>query len=371
MITFLRQLRNGHNNRTVRPFVHSVALVGMRNIRDYKVHLRPDSESLGTASPFNIITKAFTINSFSEEQIKELYNQHTIESGQIFENDAVELVWQQTQGQPWLVNAIAREVTLEMLKKDYTKPVTASLVNEAIQTIILRRDVHIDSLLDKLQDPRVQRVIEPLMLGEDIDTNSSDFYYVRDLGLIKATKQKIEPANPIYAEVIARTLNSYLQDTLYRSEDYQEYQMPRYLENGKINMDFLMSDFQQFWRENSEIWQERFQYKEAAPHLILMAFLQRVVNGGGQIIREMAAGRGRLDICMLYQNQKYPIEIKLWRGEKTLTKGLEQTAKYMDNLGVKNGILAIFNRNTTISWDDKLYSRKEQTGDKTITVVGL
>jgi hypothetical protein len=64
------------------------------------------------------------------------------------------------------------------------------------------------------------------------------------------------------------------------------YQIPRYLKNGRIDMDFLMRDFQQFWRENSAIWEERFLYKEAAPHLILMAFLQRVVNGGGQILRE-------------------------------------------------------------------------------------
>ncbi|MDR2556820.1 MAG: ATP-binding protein, partial [Bacteroidales bacterium] len=71
MIAFLRQLRDGHNSRAMSPFVDSVALVGMRNIRDYKVHLRPDSESLGTASPFNIITKAFTINSFTKAQIEE------------------------------------------------------------------------------------------------------------------------------------------------------------------------------------------------------------------------------------------------------------------------------------------------------------
>jgi hypothetical protein len=132
-----------------------------------------------------------------------------------------------------------------------------------------------------------------------------------------------------------------------------------------------MRDFQQFWRENSAIWEERFLYKEAAPHLILMAFLQRVVNGGGKIYREMAAEKGFLDLCLIYGEQKYPIELKLWRGEKTLTQGLEQIARYMDAYGCTEGWLVLFDRRSKAKWDDKLYLRKVVAGEKTITVVGL
>jgi hypothetical protein len=136
-------------------------------------------------------------------------------------------------------------------------------------------------------------------------------------------------------------------------------------------MDFLMRDFQQFWRENSEIWLGRFDYSEAAPHLIMMAFLQRVINGGGQLIREMAAGRGRLDLCVMYGDEKYPIELKLWRGEKTRAQGVEQTLRYMDVYGAREGWLAIFNRDTDASWDEKIYMEKETVDGKTVTVVGL
>ncbi|MDR2437746.1 MAG: AAA-like domain-containing protein, partial [Planctomycetaceae bacterium] len=124
LISFLRQLRNGYNNRAVTPFVHSIALVGMRNIRDYKTKIRPDSESLGTTSPFNIITESLTLNNFTKNEIIQLYQQHTDDTGQQFEPDAIELVWEQTQGQPWLVNAIAREVIVKKLQKDYTRSVT-------------------------------------------------------------------------------------------------------------------------------------------------------------------------------------------------------------------------------------------------------
>jgi hypothetical protein len=371
LISFLRQLRDGYNNRARIPFVHSTDLVGMRNIRDFKAKVRPDSQTLGSASPFNIVTKALTLKNFSQEEIAMLYGQHTDETGQVFEADAIEQVWKQTQGQPWLVNAIACEVVAEMLASDYSQAVTADMVEEAIQNIILRRDTHIDSLLERLKEERVRNVIQPLITGEkgSVDKLSDDYSYVRDLGLIRDTRGGYEPANPIYAEVIVRTLNFNEQDSLL--DPRYPYQMPRYLKDGRIDMDYLMRDFQQFWRENSEIWAERFAYKEAAPHLILMAFLQRVVNGGGQIHREMVAGKGFLDLCLVYEGQKYPIELKLWRGEKALKEGIEQTARYMDVYGCSEGWLALFDPRPGKNWDDKIYTRKEAFGAQTITVVGL
>jgi hypothetical protein len=370
LILFLRQLRDGYNSRSFRAFVHSVALVGMRNIRDYKARVRPDSESLGSASPFNIVNKTYTLKNFTKEEIIQLYHQHTTATGQIFETKAIELVWEQTQGQPWLVNAIANEIIVEILQSDYTQPVTTELVNEAIQTIILNRPTHIDSLLERLKEERVRRIIEPIILGNSIiNRESDDFLYTRDLGLIREIKSQIEPANPIYSEVIIRKLSSITQDIL--QEPKYPYQLPRYLKDEHIDMDSLMCDFQQFWREHSEIWLERYEYKEAAPHLILMAFLQRVINGGGQIIREMAAGTYRLDLCLMYEDKKYPIELKIRYGDKYIDEGLKQLICYMDTLGSKEGWLAVFDRRREVAWEDKIYTKKEILDGKTITIVGL
>jgi hypothetical protein len=369
LISFLRQLRDGYNNRSSIPFLHSVALVGMRNIRDFKVKIRPDSQTLGSASPFNIVKKSLTLQNFTREEVAMLYGQHTADAGQVFEDSAIDLAWEQTQGQPWLVNAIACEVIEQILHSDYTRAVTSEMVAQAIQTIILRRDTHIDSLLERLKEERVRNVIEPVILGGYVDITTDDFYYARDLGLIRVTKEKTEPANPIYAEVIVRTLNYSLQSELQQHNPL--YQMPRYLKGGRIDMDFLMRDFQQFWRENSEIWRNRFDYKEAAPHLVMMGFLQRVVNGGGQIIREMALGNDRLDLCLIYEGERYPIELKLRYNEKTLEKGIEQIAGYMDSCGCTEGWLVIFDQRPDISWDDKIYMRKELSDNKTITIVGV
>ena len=370
LITFLRQLRSGYIDRSTIPFVHSLALVGMRNIRDYKAQIRPDSQSAGSASPFNIVTETYTLKNFTKDEITILYRQHTEDTGQVFEPAAIELVYEQTQGQPWLVNAIAREVIEDILQYDYSQPVTASMVHQAIQTIILRRDTHIDSLLERLKEERVRRVIEPMISGDAFfDRLSDDYKYVTDLGLIKDVNNRIQPSNPIYAEVIARVLSYDAQQNLMIQKP--ESDIPRYLKNGKIDIDFLMQDFQQFWRENSAIWVDYFQYREAAPHLILQAFLQRVLNGGGDIIREPAAGTGRADLCVVYEGHKYPIELKIYRSEKTVSDGIKQTLQYMDTFGCTEGWLAIFDQRPEISWDDKIYMKKENMEGKTVTVIGL
>jgi AAA+ ATPase superfamily predicted ATPase len=370
LITFLRQLRDGYNSRSITPFVHSVALVGMRNIRDYKAKVRPESQGLGGASPFNIVAKAYTLKNFTKEEIIFLYQQHTNETGQIFEENAIELVWQQTQGQPWLVNAIAREVIVELLDSDYTKPITSELVGNAIQNIIINRPTHIDSLLARLKEECVQAIIEPMILGESfIDKESEDFLYTKDLGLIRVVNSLVEPANPIYAEIIIRKLSSNAQEEL--GNPIYPYQVPRYLKNGRIDMDYLMRDFQQFWQANGDIWAKKIDYPEAAPHLVLMAFLQRIINGGGQVIREMASGTGRLDLCLIYIGQKYPIELKLVHSKKYLEDGLIQTARYMDIHCCNEGWLVVFARKTDASWEDRLYMKKENVDGKTITIVGI
>ena len=370
LISFLRQLRAGYVNRTLAPFVHSVALVGMHNIRDYKALIRSERETLGSASPFNIVTEALTLKNFTKEKISSLYQQHTDETGQLFEEEAIDFVFEQTQGQPWLVNAIAREVIVKMLDFDYSKTITAELVYQAIQTIILRRDTHIDSLLERLKEERVRRIIEPMLLGGDIPSLLSDDYqYVIDLGLIKNIEGKVQPANPIYAEVIARTLSYDLQYKLILEKP--DSTIPHYLKDGIMDVDYLMQDFQQFWRENSDIWIDKFYYREAAPHLILQAFLQRILNVGGHIIREMAAGTGRTDLCVVYEGRKYPIELKIRRDDKALAKGIEQTMQYMDTFGCTEGWLAIFDQRPEIAWDDKIFMKKETVAGKMVTVVGL
>jgi hypothetical protein len=216
LITFLRQLRDGYVNRIRAPFIHSLALVGMRSIRDYKAEVRPGGTTLGSASPFNIVTKSLTLNNFTRDEIGTLYAQHTADTGEAFAPEAVARAHYWTEGQPWLVNALAREIVMEMPDRDRAAAVSPALIDEAAERLMRRRDTHLDSLLERLKEPRVRGVIEPIMTGGggEIDRLGDDFEYVKDLGLVKVTLGTISPANPIYATVIARTLNFNTQENL-------------------------------------------------------------------------------------------------------------------------------------------------------------
>jgi hypothetical protein len=246
------------------------------------------------------------------------------------------------------------------------------MVSEAIKTIILRRDVHIDQLLDKLKEERVKKVIEQMITGEgdDMERMSDDFNYVKDLGLIRLEGKTVAAGNPIYGEVIIRTLNYNEQAILESNEQFEYLGMPKYYKNNSVDMTLMLQDFQQFWRENSDIWQERFQYKEAAPHLILQAFLQRVFNGGGDVRREMATGRERLDLCITYYGKKYPIELKINKGKQSIERGIVQTLRYMDTMGCTEGWLVVFDRDNTKSWDERIYRKTEIVNGKTVNIFG-
>ena len=367
LISFLRQLRDGYVNRKEIPFPKSIALVGMLDVRDYKAQIRPDGESLGQISPFNIIRKDLLIPNFTEDDIRTLYAQHTAETGQVFADGVLEDVWRLTRGQPWLVNAIACECVEEIHRFRYTEPITAADVEAAKEAIIRRRDTHVDSLMERMREPRVRRIVEPLILGDETEltANDDDWRFITDLGLLRVEEGTLVPANPMYAEIIGRYLSRGEQDRMIRSVP----ETPWVKDDG-LDMAGIMSAFQRFWRENSGADRDIMGYREAVPHLVLMAFLQRVTNGGGHINREMAVGQGRLDLCVEFRGARYAIEVKTsanFKGEKSY----EQCAKYLDTLKLTEGWMPIFDKSKTKTWDEKIYVRDEACDGKVIHVVGL
>jgi hypothetical protein len=191
------------------------------------------------------------------------------------------------------------------------------------------------------------------------------------LGLVKIEGQ-IRMANPIYQEVIPRQLT-------YGTEVMTPQQPEWYIRpsDGRLDMDDLLTAFQAFFREHSEHWVERFQYKEAGPQLLMQAFLQRIVNGGGRIEREYGLGRLRTDLLIIwpYQDkvQKIVIELKLLHKglEQTLAAGLEQTWAYLDRCAADEGHLVIFDRTPDKPWQEKLFRRETILHGKIIKVWGM
>ncbi|MBR1682949.1 MAG: AAA-like domain-containing protein [Bacteroidaceae bacterium] len=380
LVAVLRQIRSGYANRPA-AFPQTIILCGVRDVRDYRIVLSNQDIVTG-GSAFNIKAESLRLGNFTKEEIHELYMQHTRETGQEFDEACFPMVWDATEGQPWLVNALAYEVTWKMKEnRDRSIRIIPEMIYRAQERIIYRRDTHIDILIYKLQEPRVKRVIEPILANsEEADEGlipSDDVLYVQDMGLIAVERGKPRRiANGIYREIIPRELTWSTQDSLVQQPQW--YQRP----DGRIDVEKLLLDFQQFFRQNSDSWIQKFDYAEAGPQLLLQAFLQRIVNGGGYIDREYGLGRKRTDLLIrkpLTEGyggpvQRVVLELKIKREalETVIEKGLQQTAEYMDLVGaVDEGHLIIFDRSNEKTWEERIWHRSYDYQGRTIVVWGM
>ncbi len=366
LISILRQLREGYQGRP-KHFPSSIALVGLRDIREYKVKIREEHKSLGTASPFNVKSESIFLNNFSRQEVYELLEQHTRETGQVFSEEIKDEIYRLSNGQPWLVNALARQIVSKILKDDYSKEIKLDIVSEAKNQLILRRDTHLDSLVDKLREDRIKRIVQAIIIGDNLpfDIYDDDIVYARDLGIVTQTAP-LRFSNPIYAEIVPRVMASPIQYSIP-----EEIQTQRFVRSdGSLDMERLLKAFQEFYRRNSGAWLDRFEYKESAHHLLLMAFLERLVNSGGEIIREMAVGNGRIDLLVRFGKQEFAMEVKIKRDRYTIPEGKEQLGRYLDRLGLNQGYLVVFDPGKK-SWKEKLYYKEVALGEKKIIMVGL
>jgi hypothetical protein len=369
LISVLRQLRAGYTRRP-RAFPHALCLIGLRDIRDYRIYSDASKRFMVGGSAFNIKDKSIRLNDFTLEQVKELYAQHTQATAQKFTHHALQRIFDLTRGQPWLVNALGRELCFEEQAIDWKQTVHKADVDKAAEVLIKRRDVHLDQLADKLTEPRVARIIESILVGENKVSNETDSHlnedkqYLIDLGLVRSGEQGLEIANPIYREIIPRELTAYRQEMLGINPQW-------YVKaDGKLDIQKVLAAYIKFYKQHHELVTKRRTYTEAAHHLLLIAWLQRIVNSGGCVNHEYAAGLGRLDLCIEFADERFAFELKLSRKE-ALTEGKEQLANYLQRLSLEQGWLVIFSRKEVSDWDAVGKREWVEEGGKKIEVIWL
>ncbi|KAK3604920.1 hypothetical protein CHS0354_000583 [Potamilus streckersoni] len=371
-VTFRVTIAGRSYNDKPHAFPQSIILCGVRDVRDYRIHSSRTKEIITGGSAFNIKADSIRLGNFSKEEVNELYQQHTDETGQVFTEEARDLAWEYTKGQPWLVNALAYEITFRMKDmRDRTKPITGEIMRQAKERMVVSRATHIDQLADKLEEPRVFNVIFPIVNGsENLDNiPGDDINYCIDLGLITKTEisNQYEISNDIYREVIPRELTYVAQISFSTTHEPQVWYLKNVDGVNLLDVEKLLTAFQQFYREHSEHWLKGMLYREAGPQLLLQAYLQRVVNGGGWIEREYGLGKGRTDLFVIWPvgpepKQRIVIEVKVKREkdslQATIKKGLEQTRAYMDRCKATHGHLVVFDPNPKKRWGQKIYKKK-------------
>ncbi|MBK8042163.1 MAG: hypothetical protein IPK21_05585 [Haliscomenobacter sp.] len=214
-------------------------------------------------------------------------------------------------------------------------------------------------------------IVLSIINGEapDFDDYNDAVRYCRDLGII-TPGNPVQFANPYTGEIITRILNSSFSDGI--NQDLAQtswYLRPRRRPGYGQTAERLC----RVYRRHSESWLERFQYKEAGHQLLLMAFLQRILNGGGRIEREMAIGNGRTDLAVFWQDQVFPIELKMHHDRWSEPDGLQQLARYMDKLGQKQGYLILFEKKTSeeLPWETRIRRELHEVDGKEVILLGM
>ena len=216
----------------------------------------------------------------------------------------------------------------------------------------------------------------------------SDVDYCVDLGLVRSTRAGVEIANPIYKEVLPRELTvgaGYAMPQTDRMNSRRKWE----LADGRLDLRGILDAFVDFWRQHGE-WMVGHQiWPESAQQIVLMAFLQRLVNGGGYIEREYGLGRKRLDLLIRWftavdatglplGEDRHALELKVWRaGQKDpLVSGLEQLDGYLERLGLATGTLLLFDARSTAptgdDWENRgEFSESTTPAGRTVTVLRL
>jgi len=361
LISVLRQLRSDYDSRPAR-YPSTIMLCGVRDIKDYQT----DTVEMRNRviSAFNISAKSLRLGNFFKEEIAELYAQHTTATGQVFADGCVDRVMEYTDGQPWLVNAIANEVTNEMEgNRDRSVVITPEMIDIAKERLSISRQTHIKQLEEKLKEDRVRRVILPMLTGEyALELEDDDADYCIDLGLIKKVNGNIEIANKIYSEIIPRQLTKLAQEKF-------PLNIPPTWKNADdtINVNNLLTLFKDYWYQNMGIWEKHMPgYKEACAQLVTLTYLHRIVNGGGTLTRESAVGAKKMDIYIRREYhegtepnktlkiQKIVLELKTIKDNQSYEtikqQAINQTAEYATLIGVPEAYILIFDRGKKKRW---------------------
>ena len=204
------------------------------------------------------------------------------------------------------------------------------------------------------------------------DAPPDDVRFVLDLGLCRLDPAGgLVIANPIYNEVLPRVLTATTNASL-------PHISPTWLKpDGSLDSDKLLDAFLAFWRQHGQPLLGSVHYHELAPHLVMMAFLQRVVNGGGTLEREYAIGTRRMDLCLHYggpQPVTLGIELKVWRdGERDhLVDGLSQLDAYLVDAGGNNWTdrLGLYSRECSSYFCRAIYANCTRRAEPTRRLVG-
>ncbi len=320
---------------------HSVGIIGVKSI----AQLNYDR----SISPFNIQDE-FHLPNFTLEQVQELIGQYTEEVGQSIAPEVIESIHRQTAGQPVLVNRIGQILT-EELEIPKTEPIEMTHFLTAHAQLLHERNTNIEHLTTNIRrDPRFESMLMRIMErddGVDFNLHSDVINELATYGVIARGEDGMcEIINPIYLYCILQTFKATINglEEEYLSEGNSKGFLNYLTPAGHIDMEPLLDNFRDFiGRAGFRILRVPDTPQESVGRHLLLAYLDQFIKIiGGFMHLEVQTGRGRMDIIITHNQQKYIIEAKIWRGDHRYQAGKKQLTAYLNTEGVKEGYYIVF-----------------------------
>jgi len=333
-LTTLRELYQKYKERTDKA-LYSVGLVGIRNITKLIV---------GGVSPFNIADQV-KLPPFTLKNVRDLYAQYTEETNQVFTEESVKKVFDETAGQPWLVNRLGTILTVD-IKPQTTDPITAEDVEKAVEILLYEENSHFDNISEKAKQYK-ETFINIVFDGVEYIPGDEEQSLLLTHGLIKAEGKNIRVSNPVYKKRFTKTF--FRESGAIVDVSVRGYFRP----DGLLNMEAILSDFEEYIMQIgvNAFYASQKPYEKTGQFLLTAWLYQFVEQGKGALSFEVSTGLGRIDILLTYQGRKYIIETKINRSslERTAQKAIDQLcSKYLLTERVNEGYVMIFDPKTTV-----------------------
>lgn len=341
----------------------SVILAGVSDIKRIKTHIAErriiTEEEVKNLSKFQYnspwnVAETFKVDlDFEQEEIESLLLDYLSEHNEV-EMDTktiAQKLHKYTSGYPYLVSKICKLIE-EELDKDFSE----KGIEKAVNILLDESNTLFDDLIKNVENnEELYNTIYSLIIENETKQYNVHAYNQGIMySIFKKDNGKLAIHNKIFElilynymiakkheEEVGKRLSNYTAKGLYENEDgtldirrsllkYQEYMQNVY---GRFDKDFI----------------------ERQGRLLLLAFFKPIINGQGFYFVESQTGfEQRQDVVITFNNHKYIIELKVWRGEKYHQEGIKQLTGYLELENADRGYLVIYDKN-----DNKEYRSKE------------
>ncbi len=333
--------------------LYSVGLVGFRDMTKPTV----DSDF-----HYNIADH-IEIPPFSLKNVRDLFSQYTEETNQPFSEEAIKNIYEETEGQPWLVNRLGAVLTMH-IKPETVEPIDEKDVEKAIQTLLIEKNTHFDILYEKAKMYK-ETFVE--IVFDNVEYNPHDEVQTcfEQYGLIRKKEFKAVIANNIYKQ---RYLETLFNEVAKIPEDI--YPADYVLSDDFLDMERILLDFEQYIAQIgvNAFYKEKKPYEKTGQFLLTAWLYQFVREGAGELRYGVPSGFGIMDIILTYKGRKYIIETKINRYNltRTLKDGITQVSKkYLASESVDEGYLVVFDIKTQVG--EECEPQQHPTGGKKVT----